>query len=443
MQHRLGAATDQRTPSNKCRWQPVSQPTEQTEADRSKNEPDGTPKHKSSPSHDQSTRQGMRGRHHKPANPVTIPGNIWTSETLWPWQKYSKLLGERKFARKFVSVLLRTLPTCILTISQPKKPFLLMTLPAELRLQIYEYALVSRRAIDLWPLNEYWLQSVKFGRDYIDVNYMRDSDQVYQLHHARLRREIAPNLMRVSKLVHQETSAIFYGKNQFRFTQCNGWFILTRFLMTIGVSNRNNVRHLTVDLPGPCGFEWSDAASARYKTVLQMIHLSTQKSSRPQQESLRLFGYLETGMSNLKVLELVIHAQSSPERHVSDRYSELMSEWANAKLASKTHDWQIPGTLGQIVNLKLQRPNLRFGIAVLEVGEGEQWDSSRFDETFQRKAIEFFRSHGFLFHSFVRRDSRYKIDRSYALTEAEIAIELGVVDGLPRSWQTGFGFLHV
>lgn len=56
-------------------------------------------------------------------------------------------------------------------------------------------------------------------------------------------------LLRVSKLVNKDAASIFYGENEFRFTNTRGFIMLQCFLDTIGKANAARLRRITVHAP--------------------------------------------------------------------------------------------------------------------------------------------------------------------------------------------------
>ncbi|KAF2135718.1 uncharacterized protein K452DRAFT_303332 [Aplosporella prunicola CBS 121167] len=116
--------------------------------------------------------------------------DYYTREDLLPYRAYRILYGERKFAE----------------FSEPQT-IGFMDLPTELRLMIYE-SLLEQESIELWN---------------------------------------APS--RIYRRINAEATPIFYGNNNFRFTNVNAWSILDAFLTTIKPKNAQWIRHLTIHVP--------------------------------------------------------------------------------------------------------------------------------------------------------------------------------------------------
>ena len=156
-----------------------------------------------------------------PWQPAIRPAS-WDKKSLEPYQRFKKLFGERKFARNYAL-----------------KPFRLFDLPAEIRNQIYRYHLVLDQAIELAAKST-------------------NSSNLYAAgkHEKRYKREIVPRLrlLRTNRQVNAETASIFYGDNEFRFSNVEGWYVLSAFLKTIGPHNKARLRSIAVHTPwfGEC-----------------------------------------------------------------------------------------------------------------------------------------------------------------------------------------------
>jgi hypothetical protein len=56
-------------------------------------------------------------------------------------------------------------------------------------------------------------------------------------------------LLRTSKQICEEASAVFYGANEFRCTNRDGWYVLSAFLRQIGPANQRRLRSIVVHIP--------------------------------------------------------------------------------------------------------------------------------------------------------------------------------------------------
>ena len=130
---------------------------------------------------------------------------------------------------------------------------------------IYECALVPLRPIELAPLK------VDSGEEpeHLHFNGVRRGPRAtliwpptwlvrdwggykgHKYHAAKYRYCIQPSLvmLRLSKQIRTEASAIFYGQ-EFRFSNSQGWHLLHKWLNLIGPKNQRLLRHITVTYPG-------------------------------------------------------------------------------------------------------------------------------------------------------------------------------------------------
>lgn len=144
--------------------------------------------------------------------------------------KFPKLFGERKYARGYQ--LYR--PTRVST-----KHLGFLNLPGEIRNTIYEYCLVSEEPFELLPKSSTQYKKRPFRA-------LNVCEQDYQK-----RTAIARRLFRVSKVVNEESSGVFYGSNEFRFTGEHGWTWLAGFMNFIGPRNAAQLRQISVHIHWP------------------------------------------------------------------------------------------------------------------------------------------------------------------------------------------------
>jgi hypothetical protein len=97
-----------------------------------------------------------------------------------------------------------------------------LSLPQELRDQIYGLVLLFHEPTDPWPDSEF-----------------------------NPRHQITPGLFRVNKTIHHETTSLFYSKNPFDFTTTASAHV-TFFLGHIGRNNADSIRHVCIDFPKLC-----------------------------------------------------------------------------------------------------------------------------------------------------------------------------------------------
>ena len=91
-----------------------------------------------------------------------------------------------------------------------------LSLPGELRNQIYVYVLVDQ--------------------DYIDLGTWFCPQPLF------------PQLLRTNKTIHGEATKLFYTHNRFNFTMCDPE-LLPSFLDRIGPDNSKHIRHIRIDFP--------------------------------------------------------------------------------------------------------------------------------------------------------------------------------------------------
>ncbi|KAK4891723.1 hypothetical protein LTR27_009731 [Elasticomyces elasticus] len=154
-----------------------------------------------------------------PRDPI-VRFNGWSPEKLALYEGHTKLYGERQYAQNF-----------------PIRPLRLgfLHLPAELRNRICREVLPFG-SIELAPLFIH-----------TPANHKGNNGKARVLHMRKYKREIVPRLrlLRTNKQVHKEASSIFYGENEFRFTNRYGFDTFFFFTRTIGELNTSLLRKVT------------------------------------------------------------------------------------------------------------------------------------------------------------------------------------------------------
>lgn len=108
-------------------------------------------------------------------------------------------------------------------------------LPVEIRLQVYEHLFnVPDNFFELWAPKE-WTR----GRGHWAKNSFRQFAR--QKHGLRV--------MRLCKKIHEEVSDHFYGGNNFRFTNFDGFLVMAAFNHTIRPASFSFLKHITVQIP--------------------------------------------------------------------------------------------------------------------------------------------------------------------------------------------------
>lgn len=138
-----------------------------------------------------------------------------------------------------------------------------MDLPPEIRLIIYEFALVLDHPIEFWPIAP-------------ELDWIKeDASLSFRLRQGvrEVAVELAVGLLRVSKQINSEVTGILYGMNAFHFSGKYGFVVLEAFLYTIGSTNRKNVADVRV-----CSPSYPDPTRRtrdRIKRMLRQMHLHT------------------------------------------------------------------------------------------------------------------------------------------------------------------------
>ena len=153
-----------------------------------------------------------------------------------------------------------------------KSPFL--NLPAEIRDQIYQHALISPSAIDLCPaiyvsspddfdqdpkMKQRYLAFVKANTPppvdrgwWDDILPPRRVAFRLQSGLVHVRKHLVPQLLQVCCQIYNEAAEYFWGGNVWCFMDDDGWVILWRFLLTIGPRARSMIQKLDVVAPYLC-----------------------------------------------------------------------------------------------------------------------------------------------------------------------------------------------
>lgn len=131
-------------------------------------------------------------------------------------------------------------------------PFLRL-LPLEIRILIYEHALISATPLDLWP--QQW-----YNETDLDTIGTRDVRQPYKIRRQDsllfIRKELASGLLGTCDQIYNEASAYFWSKNHWRFSGRSGWQGLLRFFLTIGRQARSRIQK--IDVHAPIYMRWAN-----------------------------------------------------------------------------------------------------------------------------------------------------------------------------------------
>lgn len=120
-------------------------------------------------------------------------------------------------------------------------------LPAEIRLLIYEHAVLAPgHFFELWG-PEVWTDS---SRRRVRRKDRSPNDHFFYRQHAS---KHALPLMRLSKVVRDEVAEFFYGRHNFRFSSVNGAAALASWLSTVRPAQFLFLRHVSVVMPSDFG----------------------------------------------------------------------------------------------------------------------------------------------------------------------------------------------
>ncbi len=120
-----------------------------------------------------------------------------------------------------------------------------LTLPRELRNQIYDLALIASSPVVVWSGK---LKST-FPPEQNDPDYNGKMALIWNLivdHQATVSsvQDLAPNLLRCNSTVAREAAMTFYGENTFCFLGDHNWDPIVSWLQTIGARNRGHLTKL-------------------------------------------------------------------------------------------------------------------------------------------------------------------------------------------------------
>ena len=132
----------------------------------------------------------------------------------------------------------------------------LLSLPPEIRDEIYRYVLISPTPVDLWPNvyhtdlggNAEWEARTSTWSENTPLRQLpyKTRNQVILNY---VRKEMGTGLLGTCRQVYNEAAMYFWADNLFRFSGRSGWQGLLRFFLTIGPAARSRIRRLDVHAP--------------------------------------------------------------------------------------------------------------------------------------------------------------------------------------------------
>lgn len=136
-----------------------------------------------------------------------------------------------------------------------------LTLPREIRNQIYKLLLVSPSPIIVWSakLEEKWGIDYSTSKPFRFHRFAHDRTAI-----AASLKDLTPSLMRCNRTIDLEASTFFYGSNTFAFEGDHDWLPIISWFDRIGLVNRSLLRHLTATVQQPSG-AWQRADSSRVR----------------------------------------------------------------------------------------------------------------------------------------------------------------------------------
>lgn len=157
-----------------------------------------------------------------------------------------------------------------LTNQQPtiaETPAGFLSLPSELRNEIYELILLCQEPID--PSDKY----------------------------NRRQQQLTPGLFRANKAVHGEASSLFYSRNRFDFTNATPKEV-SLFIEQIGSSSSGCIRHILIDFP-------------------QFLNLGSDDVTLVE-DSVSILAIIQSGCANLSTLTTSIDSTDAMESRLDD-----------------------------------------------------------------------------------------------------------------------------
>ncbi|KAL6719618.1 Prostaglandin E synthase 3 (Cytosolic) [Lecanora helva] len=131
--------------------------------------------------------------------------------------------------------------------TKPQLQSPLLRLPPEIRIQIYQFALIRDEPLDLWPH--------KWTKPDDDVDAKPSTLKVrHQESLQYVRKEMSIGLLGTCRQVFNEAATFFWSHNRFRFSGRSGWQGLLRFFLTIGPEARSRIQR--VDVHAPIYMRW-------------------------------------------------------------------------------------------------------------------------------------------------------------------------------------------
>lgn len=174
---------------------------------------------------------------------------------------------------------------------RPRQTSSFLKLPAEIRNQIYQVALISPKPVDLWPVAKCWRPDLLDPPDtamqhryaksllaqesqYQNLLPRHDPESIVgfrlQADLLFVRKELSTGLLGTCVQVYNEAANYFWRSNTWRFSDDDDWRGVYRFLLTIGPRARSRIQRLDILAPFTYRPDTDDLFNKRLKNHPKM-----------------------------------------------------------------------------------------------------------------------------------------------------------------------------
>ena len=128
----------------------------------------------------------------------------------------------------------------------------------------------------------------------------------------RLSAELALGLFGVSRAIRRQTRPLFFGANEFRFSNDGSWAVLNSFMSTVRPSAWEHLRYLTLRAPPPpADFRGNKPILLVEHEVQHLLRLRNTVSMNPHANFASVCVLAQFRMPSLRKLNLLIHVEWS------------------------------------------------------------------------------------------------------------------------------------
>lgn len=205
------------------------------------------------------------------------------------------------------------------TINETKPRPSLLTLPVEIRLQIYDLLLVSRSTREdnpSWPVGDTCQMMIM-------LSMSKDPQQ----------RTMEPAILRICGQIHREAIPIIYSRNVFNFRQPDQMF---RFMTQIGPTNLKLVRSLDMWIPWKAEMlPWLTLLNAlSQEAALKYVRVAL--NSRYESPRVLQIGAKERGLGdNVLFIRALARFQGLEKIHIRGHYAKHWPSYLMAKTSAQ------------------------------------------------------------------------------------------------------------